>query len=150
MAHLQAGWITPVIFEQQKQSHRLSQRDAKEALIHTLQIIMLCNLQKTCLRTHSMLLEIAFILSHFCAKPRQGKEGTIHKVLPAPTLQASQHHWDEPRPSPHQWKPVGVHLQAQAAAWQYSWLSTAEDDGPACNSFAPAPLSAESVPVPTS
>lgn len=94
MAHLHVGQITPIIIEQQKQSHGLSQRDAKEVLIHTLQIIVLYNLQKTCLRIHSMLLAIALILPHFCSKPRQGKAGAIHQVLPAPTPQddASQHH----------------------------------------------------------
>ena len=82
----------------------------------------------------------------FCSKPSQGKEGTIHEVLPAPTPQASQHHWDEAKPSTHQWKPVSVHLHKQAAGWQHSWPSIAED-GPACSSLAPAPPFAGSAPM---
>lgn len=84
----------------------------------------------------------------FCSKPSQGKEGTIHKVLPAPTPQTSQHHWDEAKPGTHRWKPASVHLQKQAAGWQHGWPSIAED-GPACNSLAPAPPFAGTVASPT-
>lgn len=37
--------------------------------------------------------------------------------------QASQHHWDEAKPSTHQWKPVRVHVHKQAGDWQHSWPS---------------------------
>lgn len=60
---------------------------------------------------------------HSCSKPSQGKQGTVHKVLPAHTHQASQRHWDEAKPSTHQWKPVCVHVHKQAGSWQHSWPS---------------------------
>lgn len=41
--------------------------------------------------------------------------GIAHKVLPVHTCQASQHHWDEAKPSTHQWKPVSVQVHKLVA-----------------------------------
>lgn len=58
---------------------------------------------------------------HSCSKPSQ--PGAAHKVLPVHTHQASQHHWDEAKPSTQQWKPAGVCVHRQVGGWQHSWPS---------------------------
>lgn len=55
---------------------------------------------------------------HLCSKPSQSEQGTAHRVLPVHIHQASQHHWDEAKPST-----VNVHVHKQAGGWQHSWLS---------------------------
>lgn len=53
---------------------------------------------------------LAFTEDVFYSNPSQGKAERVHTVLPAPTPQASQHHWDGAKLRTHQWKPESMHL----------------------------------------